>query len=308
MNENKTGKNRTWPRREFIQTGLQAAGGAILLATPVSSIATGYFSPAKDYTVQEIINIILKEISHPLNTDTVDTIKTGSADQKVTGVVTTMFPTIAVIKEAIKLNANFIIAHEPSFYNHRDDKNMVENNEVLRLKLQLLNEHNITIWRSHDSWHDTMPDGITFGVVKKTGWKNYYKTGEKILNIPPITLNDLAEHLKTTLQIAHVKVLGDLSQTCKKIALLPGAWGGKEQISVMVNDKPDVMIAGEVNEWETPEYTRDARLLGMNVSLIILGHSVSEEPGMEWMAEWLQPKLPGITVTHVSSGDPFVVI
>jgi putative NIF3 family GTP cyclohydrolase 1 type 2 len=46
-------------------------------------------------------------------------------------------------------------------------------------------------------------------------------------------------------------------------------------------------------------------MLGMDISLIVLGHTVSEEPGMEWMAEWLQPKLPGIKVTHIASNDPF---
>jgi len=87
--------------------------------------------------------------------------------------------------------------------------------------------------------------------------------------------------------------------------LLPGAWGGLNHIKTAVEEKPDLLIIGEANEWETPEYIRDARLLGMNISLLILGHSVSEEPGMAWMAEWLQPQLTGIKVTHVSSDDPF---
>jgi hypothetical protein len=61
-----------------------------------------------------------------------------------------------------------------------------------------------------------------------------------------------------------------------------------------------------VQEWETAEYIRDARSLGSKISLIILGHSVSEEPGMQYLVEWLQPKLPGIKINHVSSGDPFI--
>jgi hypothetical protein len=32
---------------------------------------------------------------------------------------------------------------------------------------------------------------------------------------------------------------------------------------------------------------------------------VSEEPGMELFVEWLTPKLPGIVITHIASGDPF---
>ena len=40
--------------------------------------------------------------------------------------------------------------------------------------------------------------------------------------------------------------------------------------------------------------------------MIVLGHVFSEEPGMEWLAEWLQPKLPGIPVLHIPSGEPFI--
>lgn len=299
-----SGQDHSASRRKFIHTGLQAAAVGTLLTVPGSSNASGFFS-VNEYTVQNIIDIILQAIPAPLSNDTVDTIKAGSAANKVTGVVTTMFPTVAVIKEAIRLKANFIIPHEPSFYNHADKMNLVENNEVEQKKLQLLNNNNITVWRSHDSWHAIQPDGVSYGVVKKAGWEQYYKSGERTFTIPVASLKDIITHLKSALQIAHVKVIGDLNQSCKKIALLPGAWGGLNHIRTAVAEKPDLLVVGEANEWETPEYIRDAGLMGMDISMIVLGHAVSEEPGMAWMAEWLQPKLNGIKVTHVPSHDPF---
>jgi putative NIF3 family GTP cyclohydrolase 1 type 2 len=102
-----------------------------------------------------------------------------------------------------------------------------------------------------------------------------------------------------------VRVIGDLDQTCKKIALLPGASGGQSHLNVVEENDPDVLIVGEVHEWETAEYIRDRNLEGKKTALIILGHSVSEEPGMEVVTEWLVPKVPGIKVTHIASGDPF---
>jgi putative NIF3 family GTP cyclohydrolase 1 type 2 len=50
---------------------------------------------------------------------------------------------------------------------------------------------------------------------------------------------------------------------------------------------------------------RDTNLLGEKRALIVLGHNVSEEPGMEYFVEWLQPKLPQVKITHIASGDPF---
>ncbi len=70
-------------------------------------------------------------------------------------------------------------------------------------------------------------------------------------------------------------------------------------------EHPDVLIAGEVVEWETAEYIRDAYRLSKGPALIVLGHAASEEPGMEYVAGWLAPKLAGITVSHVASGDVF---
>jgi hypothetical protein len=46
------------------------------------------------FTVKQVIDIILKEIPGAPFTTTVDQLRSGSMDQEVTGIVTTMFPTI----------------------------------------------------------------------------------------------------------------------------------------------------------------------------------------------------------------------
>lgn len=289
-------------RRKFIENGLKAAAGTAFLTIPSIRV---FASAKKSYTVQDVINLILKEIPGAPFKDTVDSLKSGSADQNVTGIVTTMYATIEVIKKVAALNANFIIAHEPTFYNHTDDTSWTGNNNVVQQKQQLLKEHGIAVWRFHDQWHAHRPDGITYGVLKRTNWLRYNESAEKVFKIPAATVQKIAEHLKTSLAIEHVRIIGDLSASVEKIALLPGEWGGQNQISTAEKEKPDLLIVGEVHEWETAEYIRDAQLLGSKISLIVLGHSVSEEPGMEWLVDWLQPKLEAIEVTHIASQNPF---
>jgi putative NIF3 family GTP cyclohydrolase 1 type 2 len=291
-------------RRDFITTALKAAGATALLSMPGLSMAGKNPEETTAYTVQDIINIILKDIPGAPFAKTVDTLKSGSATQQVTGIVTTMFSTIQVIEEAAKIKANFIIAHEPTFYNHTDDINWIANNEIVKKKQELLQQYNIAVWRFHDYWHACRPDGIRTGVLKMAGWQQYYRPGE-VLKMPPASLKNIVDHLKSSLGITHVKVIGDMEQVCERIVILPGASGGQMQISFAEKEKPDLLIVGEVHEWETAEYIRDARLLGSKTSLIILGHSVSEEPGMQFLVEWLQPKIPGIKVKHIASGDPF---
>ncbi len=291
-------------RRAFIANTLKAAGASALLTIPGIAIAAQN-SLLQNYTVQDIINLILKEIPGAPFKETVDTLKSGSGSQQVTGIVTTMFATVQVIEEAAKRNANFIIAHEPTFYNHQDDVNWVPDNEVVKQKQALLKKHNITVWRFHDYWHAYRPDGIGYGVLKKTGWLQYYKPGQMILQLPAAPLADIISTLKRSLDITQLRTIGDPAQVCQRIALLPGAAGGQRQIAIVEKEKPDVLIVGEVHEWETAEYIRDSRQLGAKTALIVLGHSQSEEPGMEWLVDWLQPKLQGIKVTHIASGNPF---
>jgi putative NIF3 family GTP cyclohydrolase 1 type 2 len=292
-------------RRTFLTTAILSAGGLSLLGWQNSFSKADRVSIRKQWTVEQLIAFILKEGGLTPLANTVDTLKSGKEDQLVTGIVTTMFPTITVIKEAAKRKANFIIAHEPTFYNHKDDTDWVENNKVVVDKQQLLEKHQMVIWRFHDYAHALKPDAISYGVAKKANWLPYYKSGQIILTIPGLSLRQLVLHLKSSLTIKQVRIIGDPEQTCRRIALLPGAWGGQRQVSIAETQNPDVLIVGELSEWETAEYIRDARQLGRNISLVILGHSLSEEPGMEWMAEWLQPKLADVKVSHIASQDPF---
>jgi putative NIF3 family GTP cyclohydrolase 1 type 2 len=311
MNNSYPGKSETvrlFERRAFIIAAINAAGASALLAVPGIDLASQAPQKKDRYTVQDIINIILKEIPGAPFKQTVDTIKAGSALQEVTGIVTTMFPTVKVIEAAARIKANFIIAHEPSFYNHTDDPNWIPGNEVLRMKQSLLTQDNITIWRFHDYWHSHRPDGITYGVLKSAGWLDHYKPDQSIVQLNPITLSNLVAHLKSTLNINHIRMIGDPEQQCRTIALMPGAAGGQRQIAIAEKVHPDVLIVGEVHEWETAEYIRDARQLGSKIALIVLGHGVSEEPGMQWLVEWLQPKLNGLPITHLASEDPFTWI
>ena len=89
--------------------------------------------------------------------------------------------------------------------------------------------------------------------------------------------------------------------------LVVGAASGQRQIEML--RQVDVIVVGEVREWETTEYIRDALAQSTReVGLIVVGHALSEEAGMEWLADWLKPRLPAIRVVHMASGDPFLFV
>jgi putative NIF3 family GTP cyclohydrolase 1 type 2 len=295
-------------RRNFIRNTSIILGGTALLNFPGFSFAQNTVHHFENYTVQNIIDLIIKEAKLSVFKETVDNIKYGSPDQIVTGIVSTMFPTIAVIEEAIQLKANFIIAHEPTFYSATDNLAKQEMNAMIQKKKAFLEKNGIVIWRFHDYSHFMQPDMISLGIKKKMGWEPYQKKGDPLIQIPSITLEQLIGQLKSNLSIQHLRAMGDLQQNCSSIALLPGAWGEQAHINMIEKNNPDVLVIGELVEWETAEYIRDARKMGSKTSLIVLGHSVSEEPGMELFVEWFKAKLPHMPIHHIPSGDPFLWI
>jgi len=288
----------TQSRRTFLTTVVSAT--AMFLPT------TRGLGNAPGMTIQAVIDLILKEIPGAPFPQTVDTLKSGNGQQVVTGIATTMFATIDVIRKAAAMGVNFIIAHEPTYYSHSDETQWLEGDAVYQYKRELLNKHKIAVWRFHDYWHTHRPDGVLMGVLTSLGWEKFYNPANPpMVNHTGISLGDLVAHSKKSLGIRQVRYIGDPAQACKRIALIPGAAGGRTQMQLLMKEKPDVLVVGEVHEWETAEYVRDARAMGNNISLIVLGHAESEEPGMEWLVGWLSPRVKDVKVTHIASGNPF---
>ena len=291
----------SWPRRKFLATSLTAlAASSIRLPQAFAATSAGV-------TIQQVIDALLADIPGAPFPNTVDTVKSGDPKQPVKGIVTTMFATDAIIQKTISLGANFIIAHEPTFYNHADETDWLGNDPVFKFKKDLLEKHGIVVWRFHDGIHAHTPDGIRIGVLQALGWDSYYDPAAPPLTSLPsaLPLAGLITLLKKNLAIDQLKYIGDLAQPCTRIVLSPGAAGGRKQIGWIEQYQPDVFICGELNEWETSEYIRDARYQGKKIALVVLGHAVSEEPGLEWLVPVLRKKIPGVQVTHLPSGDAF---
>jgi putative NIF3 family GTP cyclohydrolase 1 type 2 len=285
-------------------------------------------------TVRDVIDTILSTIPGSPFPGTVDTVKSGDPSAPVTGIVTTFLATMEVIERAAALGANLIITHEPTYYTHLDTSDWLQGDPVYAAKVALLARHGMVVWRFHDHWHAHRPDGIFTGVIKALGWESAlicpdlgladegYKeklraTGmgwgadperSSLCEIPPVRLGDLAQLLKGRLGIAAVRVAGPADLTCRRVMLYPGSPPGQFQMLALGRDDVDVLVTGEINEWEACEYVRDANRSGRPRGLIVLGHAVSEEAGMGWLAEWLRERAPGVPVAHVPTGEPLRMV
>ena len=95
-------KKKVYRRRDFLGNIVKAGTAGLLVSPVIQKIP-----PERFLTVSEVINLILKEVPGGKLQETVDTIKSGSGDQVVTGIVTTMFATVKVIEEAARIESQF---------------------------------------------------------------------------------------------------------------------------------------------------------------------------------------------------------
>jgi putative NIF3 family GTP cyclohydrolase 1 type 2 len=285
-------------------------GWLFLLSAAAATIGANLTAAqAKPVTAREIIARIQAQVGIPWQQETVDTFKAGNPDAEVKGIAVTMMATLDVLARAASAGQNLIITHEPTFYNHLDKPDELEQKEsdpVLAAKRVFIQQHGLVIWRFHDHWHRRKPDGIEVGMTHALGWEKFQDASNQYLfAVPETDLQSLASELKERLKIRVMRVVGERKLKIRKVALVPGASGfGKETRALEISDV-QVLITGEPREWETVEYVADAVTEGKPKALIILGHIPSEQAGMEECARWLKTFVSEVPVEFVPAREPF---
>ncbi len=257
-------------------------------------------------TAEEVVERMKAHLTCSWAKETVDTFKAGHPEQEVTGVACTFMATVDVLKQAAELGCNLVITHEPTYYNHLDEKDMLENDPVYAAKQAIIEANNMVVFRFHDHWHRTSPDGIYVGMTDKLQWETYLEKGEKdIFDLPGFTLAEVTKHMKMVFPEAIIRVIGDPDLVIKKAAFSAGAPGSSRHIRLLQKEEINLVVIGEAPEWESLAYVNDASQAGMPKSMIILGHTVSEEAGMDYCATWMRSFIKEVPVHFVAAGDPF---
>jgi len=261
---------------------------------------------ASSNSAGQLIETIIKNTGAAPVANTVDIIKEGNPETQVTGIVTCMFATMEVLKKAVEKNCNLIIAHEPLYYNHLDRTEKFQKDSVFLTKKKFINDHNLVIWRFHDYIHRIQPDGIISGMVEKLGWEMNKVAGNPYkFSFAPITLRAFLENLRKTFPQNTVNVVGDPSMKISGVMYVPGAAGTDRQIQALMDDGIQVVVAGEVPQWETYEYVRDAVAQGRKKAIVFVGHINSEEAGMKYGADWLKKFITNVPVIYIECGSSY---
>ncbi|MGG1518655.1 Nif3-like dinuclear metal center hexameric protein [Paenibacillus oryzisoli] len=248
------------------------------------------------------------------NTDT-DAARAGTfnASTAVTGVAVVFTATQALLEQAAALGVNLVISHEGLFYCHREaGAAWLPDDPVVRAKRELLGRTGMTVVRYHDRPHRCQPDAITAGLIEALAWAPHllaHEPAAAVVEIEPMTLAQVARHVKAKLGIPYVRAAGNPDMLCRRIGVAAGYRGGAGVAVPLIQAHGlDLVIAGEGPEWETPEYVRDAAREGRPLAYLALGHAESEEPGMRAIAAWLRERFPGVPVHALREAPLFRVL
>jgi putative NIF3 family GTP cyclohydrolase 1 type 2 len=303
-------------RREF---------GALMAA----GVVTGHFaahpalaqSPPHALTAAEVVSRIRSNVGVEWRDETVDTVKAGDPATVVTGVATTALATMDVLRRAREAGANLIVTAEPAFYGRADSRTPPaprgpgqapgaappppRPDPVYDAKNALIDESDLIVFRLSDHWRARRPDPFVSGLADALGWSMGAVPGAAgHYDVPPVTLAQLATDLKRRLGArGGIRVVGNPEIRVRRAALLPGSTPITAALATLPD--ADVVVAGEVREWESVEYARDVVSSGRPKALILVGRVLSEEPGMEGCARWLTTLVPEVPVRHIAAGDPY---
>jgi putative NIF3 family GTP cyclohydrolase 1 type 2 len=282
----------------------------ILFALALTSLAFGQTTKegAGVLTAQDVVDRIRSRVSEPVPPATVDTFKAGDPNTPVRRIAVVMMATHAVLERAAAAGANFIITHEPTYYDHRDASAELEagNDSVFAAKQALIRKHGLVIWRFHDYLHRLSPDPVVVGLARVFGWENVQTTpGVAKFTIPEITLEALADQIRQKLAIRALRVVGDPRLKITRVGMTLGFTGFERNRRMLHDDEVEALILGEANEWEIIEYAADAVAQKRRKALIVLGHIPSEEAGMRESVRWLKTFVPEVPVDFIVTPEPF---
>ncbi len=251
-----------------------------------------------------------------------DKVLYGNTDRECTGIVTTIYASVDVIKKAHELGANLIIAHEALLWNHGDHREWLEEskNRTYLAKKKLMDDYGITVWRFHDYIHSGIPckdgyvDGIFYGIAKVTGWddaiiNNSDISGALYLECEPTTPRQVGKLLKEKWNLTGLKCIGNMDARVTKIMICGHvSEGGDSNSLIRKVDENDInlLLPLELIDFTLTEYVKDSGQLGYDRAILAAGHFNLEEPGMKYMEEWIDDALKQhIDTTFVQAGDMY---
>ena len=298
-------KRTSISRRRFVEITGAAAAATITLQ--------GADAP----TAQELVERVQSALGGEPPADSVDGFKAGDPNTAVKGIATTAMATMGVLRQAAEAGANLVFSYEPTFFGRQDGppppappgdrpaffRGLDANDPVYLAKKAFIEENGMVVYRLRDSWQSQKGAEMTAGLADTLGWsKNRVPADDALYEIPAASAEEVVALLREKLNMrGGLRAVGDRTAQVRQVLLLPGFMTPATMWARYI--EADMLVTGEVREWENTFYAADMYTAGEKRGLVTLGRVVSEDPGMRVCAEWLKTVAGGIPTHWISADD-----
>ena len=249
----------------------------------------------------------MRSIGHWVDfSGTCDTFKAGDPDTPIEAIAVSWMSTTAALTEAHHRGCQLFITHEPTFYSHMDDDPAFDGDACTLEKRAFLADTGMVVYRCHDVWDRQPGDGILdrwAACLGLTAEPVAEETFMRVVPIEPTTAGafakDVARRVEPFGQPAAL-LDGDPDRSVSKVGIGTGAITNSRSYRAL---GADLGVVTELIWW------RDARWAGdSGFPLVVVDHTVSEEPGMLGLVEYLHRTFPDVRVEYIPTGCPFRLI
>lgn len=257
---------------------------------------------------KDVITILeeLSPVSYAEDWDNVGLLA-GRRDKEVRSVLLALDATDEVIEQAVRQDVSMLVTHHPMLFH---PVSRVTTEDFIGRRLYRLIQKDICYYAMHTNFDvmgmaDAAADELCLKdrqVLDITYEDEIAKEGiGRFGRLPGImTLAECAAYVKERFDLKSVRIFGDADTELERAAVCPGS--GKSYIKKAVKMGADVYITGDIDHHSG----LDAVAQGM--CIIDAGHFGLEHIFVPYMKEYLERKLPALTVYAAEQQAPFEVI
>jgi len=212
----------------------------------------------------------------------------GDPGAEVKSVLVALDPLPQVVAEAAKLGCGLVLAHHPLFFRpvRRLDTSFGQGEAVAGAV-----RAGIAVYSAHTSF-DRAPFGVSDALARKIGikrpsvleqaegWPKGFGFGKRGELSRSMTADEFSAHLKKSLDVSSVRLMGDPDRKVRKIAVCGGS--GSDMAVAAACAGADCFVTGDI------KYHEALDALDTGMAIIDVGHFGSELPGVTRLAELMK--------------------
>lgn len=287
----------------------------------LATIAAGAFSlpaaAAASLTAADVVARLRQHRGDNWKEGGLDAFVAGDPQVIVKGIAVTVMPDIPTLRRAVAQGCNMIVSIESPLYAR---PNMASggpsasgpNQAVERLqadrtyaaKLAFIAQNQLAIYRLSDNLGAPGTDPLSEGIAQAMRWGAYRSpAGTGRFDIPRSSLAALSRSVKRRLGVnGGMRVIGRGDHSVSRVLVAPGRIDPVAVVKLL--PEVDVLVAGDLREWELVEYFHDSWETTQPKALIAVGRIMSEQPGMLAAVSWLR-SIANLPVRPISVEDPY---